>query len=171
MRPEKESMRDELKREVEDSVFVILADFGGMSMPKDMALRGQLREVDASYKVVKNRVMRSLTEELGLSGLDEGLSGPTAMITGKGEVSDVMKKLRDFIKENDLPTIKVGSLDGAFLSTKDLAAIAELPSKDELLAKIVGSIAAPSTGLVNTIHQAVSQLVNVLKRVEEQKQA
>ena len=169
MRPEKESMMSELRESVDDSVFVILTDFGGLNMKQNAALRGTLREHDASFKVVKNRMMGVLADEMGIGELKEGLSGPTGMVTGSGDVSAVVKALKEFIEGNEIPTIKVGALDGAFLSTADLERLANLPSKEELLAKVVGSLSSPASGLVGTLNNAVAQLVRAIKAVEEQK--
>ena len=169
MRPEKESMMSELRETVDDSVFVILTDFGGMNMQQNNDLRTKLREHDAQLKVVKNRMLGVLADEIGIGELKEGLTGPTGMITGSGDVSAVVKTLKDFVKEHEIATLKVGALDGAFLSAADIERLANLPSKEELLGKIVGSINAPASNLVNTMNNAVAQVVRVIAAIEAQK--
>lgn len=169
MRPEKEAMLTEIRDRVEDSVFVILTDYGSMDVKTTQELRGKLSEVDAEFHVVKNRLFKHLAGELGGEKLKEGLAGRSAMVTGKGEVTDVARVLRDFIKDKDMPTLKVGAMEGAFLSEADLKALASMPSKDEMRAMLVGTLAAPMQQTVGVLNQKLSSLLYVLKAVEAKK--
>jgi len=169
MRPEKEAMLTEIRDRVEDSVFVILTDYGNMTVEKAQNLRGKLSEVDAEFHVVKNRLVKHLADDIGGEKIKEGLTGRSAMVTGTGEVTDVARVLRDFIKENEVPTLKVGSMEGAFLSEADLKALASMPSKDEMRAKLVGTLAAPMQQTVGVLNQKLSSLLYVLKAVEAKK--
>lgn len=169
MRPEKEAMLNEIRGRVEESVFVIMTDFGSMNVEKTENLRHQLRGVDAEFHVVKNRLFSHLAEDLGGPQLKAGLSGRTAMVTGKGEVTDVARVLRDFIKTNQVPTLKMGALEGAFLSESELIDLADMPSKDEMRAKLVGTLAAPMSQTVGVLHAKLSSLLYVLKAAEAKK--
>jgi large subunit ribosomal protein L10 len=169
MRPEKEAMLTEIRDRVEDSVFVILTDYGSMDVKTTQELRGKLTEVDAEFHVVKNRLFKHLAGDLGGEKLEEGLTGRSAMVTGKGEVTDVARVLRDFIKDKNMPTLKVGAMEGAFLSEADLKALASMPSKDEMRAKLVGTLAAPMQQTVGVLNQKLSSLLYVLKAVEAKK--
>jgi len=169
MRPEKESMLNEIRDRVEESVFVIMTDYGSMTVETTQELRGKLREVDAEFHVVKNRLFKHIAEDVGGSEMKEGMSGRSAMVTGNGDVSDVARVLRDFIKEKEVPTLKMGALEGAFLSEEDLKHLANLPSKDEMRAKLLGTLQAPMSQTVGVLNQKLSSLLYVLKAVETKK--
>lgn len=169
MRPEKEAMLTEIRDRVEDSVFVILTDYGSMDVETTQELRGKLREVDAEFHVVKNRLFKHLAEDVGGESLKEGLTGRSAMVTGKGEVTDVARVLRDFIKDKEVPTLKMGAMEGAFLSEADLKALATMPSKDEMRAKLLGTLVAPMQQTVGVLNQKVLSLLYVLKAAEAKK--
>jgi large subunit ribosomal protein L10 len=169
MRPEKQAMLTEIRNRVEESVFVILTDYGSMDVKTTQELRGKLSEVDAEFHVVKNRLVKHLTDDIGGEKVSEGLTGRSAMVTGKGEVTDVARVLRDFIKDKNVPTLKVGSMEGAFLSESDLKALASMPSKDEMRAKLLGTLVAPMQQTVGVLNQKLSSLLYVLKAVEAKK--
>ena len=162
-------MLNEIRGRVEDSVFVIMTDYGSMNVEKAQNLRGKLREVDAEFHIVKNRLFKHLAEDLGGEQLKEGLSGRTAMVTGKGEVTDVARVLRDFIKTNNVPTLKMGALEGAFLSESDLKMLADMPSKDDMRAILVGTLAAPMSQTVGVLNAKLTSLLYVLKAAEAKK--
>jgi large subunit ribosomal protein L10 len=166
MRPEKESIAKEIKDKVGGSVFVILADYRGLTVAQTDALRSRLNDVSARVQVVKNRILRLADDKLA-----EGLKGPSAMVYGGGDVVQAAKILREFIKENKLPVLKVGSLEGAILSAADIETLANLPSKEELQAMVVGTLAAPMRQVAGVMHQKVASLLYVLNAVQEKKAA
>ncbi|WFB37696.1 50S ribosomal protein L10 [Kiritimatiellota bacterium B12222] len=169
MRPEKQAMLNEIRGRVEESVFVIMTDYGSMNVEKAQALRSKLREVDAEFHIVKNRMFKHLADEVGGEQMKEGLTGRTAMVTGTGEVTDVARVLRDFIKANEVPTLKMGALEGVFLSESELKELADMPSKDEMRAKLVATLAAPMSQTVGVLNAKLSSLLYVLKAVEAKK--
>ena len=169
MRSEKQSMLNEMRERVASSGYVILADFGSMNVATTQELRGRLRGVDAEFHVVKNRIFQHLTPEIGTEKLKQGLNGRTAVVTGTGEVTDVAKALRDFAKEKKAPEIKMGALDGAFLTDADIQALADLPSKDQMRATLLGTLLAPMSQTVGVLNQKVCSLLYVLKAVESKK--
>ncbi len=166
MRPEKKAIAREIQEHIDGSVFVILADYRGLTVAQTEKLRNSLRASDASMQVVKNRILRLADDRLG-----QDLKGPSAMVYGRGDVVQAAKVLREFIKENKLPVIKVGSLEGAILSPSDIETLANLPSKQELQGKLVGTLAAPLSKLVGVFHQKAASLVYVLNAVKEKKEA
>lgn len=170
MRPEKQTMVDEIRQKLDGKVFVILADYNGLSVEKTAALRNRLRDADAEYAVIKNRLMNRLVGELNLEGLEAGLSGPTAIVTGSGDVVEAAKILKAFIKENAKPVIKLGAFSGAILTADDVEKLASMPPREELLAKAVGTIAAPLTHLVGVMNQKVCSLLYVLQAVKDKKE-
>ena len=118
---------------------------------------------------VKNNGFRHVVKDLGFDEMQDALTGPTAIVSGKGEVTETLKVLKAFVKENEIPVIKVGAMEGAFLSSADIETLASLPSREELIAKAVGSMAAPLSGMVGVMNNMVSSLVHVLKAIENTK--
>jgi len=171
MRAEKESIRDELKQKVDGAVFIILTDYRGMSVAQSNDLRVRLSEAEARYQVVQNRMLGFALADVGGPGLEEGLRGPSAMVYGRGDMVRVAKVLREFVKEHKLPVVKIGSLEGTVLSSQDIEQLAALPSREQLLANVVGALAAPLRSLAGVFHQKVSSLLYALKAIEEKKQA
>jgi large subunit ribosomal protein L10 len=170
MRSEKKSIVEELKSKVGESVFVILADYRGLSVAKTADLRKRLRGVSASFQVVQNRMFKRVAQDLSVGGLEGGLKGPSAMVYGKGDVVQAAKVLRDFVRENELPVVKIGSLQGVILSAADIAQLAGLPGREALLAQVVGTVAAPLTRLVGVLQQKAASIVYVLRAIQEKKE-
>ncbi len=169
MRPEKESIIQELRGKVNDSVFVIVADFQGLTVSKTDILRQKLLKADARIQVVKNRVLGHIVQENGLGAMRDQLTGPSAMVYGKGDVSQAAKILKDFVKEHERPVIKVGALEGVVLTAADVEQLASLPSRETLLSMVVGTIAAPMSQLVGVFQQKASSLLYVLKAAADKK--
>lgn len=164
IRPEKKAMFAEVQESVSGALYMLLADYDGMSMPETTELKKQLRGVDAEMKVVKNRILNIICEEL------EVPSGPTAMICGSGDVVEVAKIIKEFSAKTEKPVMKGGMLEGAVLSADDVVALAQLPSKKEMQGKLVATLAAPMTQLVGVMDQKVCSLLYVLNAVCEKKE-
>ena len=164
LRPEKQAMFKEVQENVSGALYMILADYTGMSMPETTEFKKQLRGADAQVKVVKNRMLKRLCEDLG------PMTGPTTMVFGEGDVVEVAKILKKFSTENQKPVLKGGLLEGSVLSAEDVVALAKLPGKKELQAKLVGTLAAPMTQLVGVMNQKVCSLLYVLNAVREKKE-
>lgn len=169
MRPEKTSIINELKDNLSGSVFVILADYRGLTAEKTNDLRGRLRERDARMQVVKNRVLDHAAADAGLEGLKDGSTGPSAMVYGNGDVAAVAKILKDFIKEHEKPVIKIGAMEGVILSAQDVEDLASLPSREQLLSMVVGTLAAPMSQVIGVFQQKASSLLYALQAVIDKK--
>ena len=170
MRPEKQSIVEELKTKISGSSFVILADYKGLNVSKLTELRRRLRGVNSHLQVVKNRMFAHVAKELGYKGLDQSQNGPAAMVFGKGDVTQTAKILKDFIKENEKPVIRLGAMQGVALTAAEIVQIATLPSREQLLSQLVGVLAAPMSQLVGVLNQKVATIVYVLKAIEDKKQ-
>lgn len=164
LRPEKRAIFKEVQEDVSGALYMILADYSGMTMPETTEFKQKLREADAKVKVVKNRLLEIATEDLG------PVSGPTAMVFGQGDVVEVAKILKKFSAEKEKPVLKGGVLEGSVLSAEDVVALAKLPGKKELQAKLVGTLAAPMTQVVGVMNQKVCSLLYVLNAVREKKE-
>ena len=172
MRPEKQAIAREIKEQLAGATFAILTDFTRMDTAKTAALRRKLRETEARFQVVPNRLFREVAKELGYVGIEAGLKGPTALVFGAGDVAATAKALREFVKANDkIPVVKLGHVDGAILSAADVEVLATLPSKKAMQGLLVGTIAAPMSNLVGVMSQKLASLVYVLKAASEKKSA
>jgi large subunit ribosomal protein L10 len=142
-RPEKVAVVDEVRERFDGADAAILTEYRGLKV-KDLAeLRRSLRANGGEYKVYKNTLVRFATRSLGLDELDGMLEGPTAITFVKGDAAAAAKTLRDYSRTNNRLVIKGGVLGDKVLSPADTAALAELPSREVLLARFAGGLAAP----------------------------
>ncbi|MGC2487021.1 MAG: 50S ribosomal protein L10 [Acidimicrobiales bacterium] len=147
---------DELRAKVDATSTAVVTEYRGMTVAQISTLRRQLRTLDADYKVFKNTLVRRAIAGTPVESLDEFLVGPTAIAFVNGDVSAVAKALRDFAKATPSLVVKGGVLDGKALSLKDLTALADLPSRDVLLARFAGLLASPLStmaGLLKAVPQ------------------
>ncbi|GHC52493.1 50S ribosomal protein L10 [Roseibacillus persicicus] len=163
MNPDKKIIVDELLERVNGSPFLLVVDYNGMTVPEFSELRNRLSEVGAECHVGKNRFMRIAIEEAGLPSLGDDLRGQTAFVTGADDVCGAAKVIKNFAKEFKKPEVKVGLLDGAVVDTAQIDALADLPSREVLLAKLLSVINAPASKLVRTINEPGSALARVIK--------
>ena len=133
----------------------VLVDYRGITVEQDTALRTKLREAGVEYKVVKNTLTRFAANEVGLSELDEQLNGPTALAISTTDPVAPAKVLSDFAKEVETIEIKAGFLDGKVISIDEVKTLANTPSREVLIAKIMGSLNAPISKLVRTLQALV----------------
>lgn len=133
----------------------VLVDYRGLTVEEDTNLRRKLREAGVEYKVVKNTLTRFAAKEVGLDGLDEQLNGPTSLAISKDDPVAPAKVIADFAKENECLKIKAGFLDGNVISLDEVKTLANTPSRDTLIAKIMGSLNAPISNLVRTLQALV----------------
>lgn len=167
IRPEKVSMMAELKDRVSGALYMIVADYNGMDMPKTDELKNSLREQNASYNVVSNRLIEKALETDVPAGL---FSGPTATISGSGDVVEVAKIVKKFSTENKMPVIKGGILEGKSITADEVVQLAQLPAKPVLQAQLLGTLTAPCGQLVGVMNQKVSSLLYALNAVIEKKE-
>ncbi len=133
----------------------VLVDYRGLTVEEDTDLRRKLREAGVEYKVVKNTLTRFAANEVGLSGLDNELNGPTALAISAEDPVAPAKVLSDFAKSNECLKIKAGFLDGAVISLDEVTKLAKTPSRETLIAQIMGSLNAPISNLVRTLQALV----------------
>jgi large subunit ribosomal protein L10 len=161
---------DELKAKVDATTTAVVTEYRGMTVAQISTLRRQLRTLDADYKVFKNTLVKRAIEGTSVAPLDEFLVGPTAIAFVNGDVSAVGAGGR--ARAHDTPpkstptlVLKGGVLDGKALSVKDLTALADLPSRDVLLARFAGLLASPMTtmaGLLKAIPQNLAYGLSAL---------
>ncbi|MFT5201191.1 MAG: large subunit ribosomal protein L10 [Candidatus Aldehydirespiratoraceae bacterium] len=148
-RPDKVAVVEEVKQKLADADGVLLTEYRGLNVKALADLRRALRDAGGEYKIYKNTLVRLAAQDAGLE-IDDLLTGPTAIAFvgvradgSAGDVAAVAKALKDFAKTNDSLVIKGGVLDNQLLSADDLKALAELPSRDVLLAQLAGAFQAP----------------------------
>lgn len=142
-RPEKVALVDEIAGKLEGAQAVFVTEYRGMTVGDLAGLRRSLRDVDAEHKIYKNSLAKFAVQRVGLEGLDEILVGPTALTFARSDSAGVAKALRDLAKTNQNLILKGGSLSGSFIDVAGITALADLPSRDELLAKLAGGLQAP----------------------------
>ena len=167
MRPEKNHIIDEIKSRVDKTPYVLLTDYTGMQVPQLNELRNRLSGANAEYRVVKNNLLRRALQGSNLPDLESYLHGQSAVVLGESDISAAAKVLKNFTSEFQKPKLKVGILDKAVLDVPSILALADLPSKDVLQAKLLGMLLAPASTLVRLINTPASQVAQVLKAYSE----
>jgi large subunit ribosomal protein L10 len=153
---------------LEESNAVFAVDYRGISVPDAAELRSRLREADASFSVVKNRLAKRVTGDVGAEALDEHLVGPTALTYVRGDAVVAAKAINDFIKANDALAYKGGIMEGKPLDPDSFKQIARLPGIDQLRGQLVGLAASPLSGLVRTLNALIGGLATQLGQISEQ---
>jgi large subunit ribosomal protein L10 len=142
-RPEKVAVVEEVREKFAGADAALLTEYRGMNVKALANLRRQLRPNGGEYKVYKNTLARFAARETGVEGLEQLLTGPTAITFVKGDAAAVAKTLRDFAKTNPNLVVKGGLLGTKVLDADEVQALADLPSRDVLLAQIAGAFQAP----------------------------
>ena len=150
----------------------VLVDYRGLNVEEDTKLRNNLREAGVKYFVVKNTLLRLAANQTGLEELDSILHGPTALAVSEDAVAPA-KVLADFAKENDALQIKSGFMDGKVLSVDEITKLAKTPNKETLIAKIMGSLNSPISGLarlLNTIAEGGEEIADLIAKNQKDAQ-
>jgi len=165
VRPDKVATVDEVKTRVASTSTAVVTEYRGMTVAQISTLRRQLRALGADYKVFKNTLVLRAIDGTTVEPIGEFLTGPTAIAFVDGDVSAVAKALRDFAKETPKLVLKGGVSDGKLLSLKDLAALADLPSREVMLAQFAGLLASPlrtMAGLLKAVPQNLAYGLSAL---------
>ncbi len=145
---EKQAIVATLTEQLKNAASGVLVDYKGITVAEDTALRVELRQNDVQYGVVKNTLTRFAMNNVGLNELDEVLNGTTSLATSTGDPIAPMRVVNKYVKQlNGKFVIKGGFMDGKVLSLEEITALAELPSKEVLLAQTLGMMLAPITSL------------------------
>ncbi len=168
-RPEKVAAVEEIKNKMGRSKVVVLADFSGLSVLKFSNLRRELSKANSECKVFKNKMIAIATKEDNLEGLADLLSGSTALIFGYEDEITAPKLLTKFAKDIKELKIKGGILSGKVVGPEGVKDIATLPSFEELLAKLMGSMSSPISGFMNVANGPIRGFVTALDAVAKQK--
>jgi large subunit ribosomal protein L10 len=160
-------LHDKLKR----AKAVFLADFRGMSVEKATGLRDELRKADVEYKVVKNTLLDLASRETDKESLSPHYVGPTAVALSYEDPVSAAKVLSRFAKESQaIFRLKAGVLSGKLISVADIQALAELPSREVLIAKMLGTLQAPTANFVGVLAAVPGSFVRLLNAIKIQKE-
>lgn len=170
-RPEKEAIVSMVKEKLQNSQGAVLTDYRGLNVAEITELRNKLREAKVEFKVIKNTLTKRVADELGIEGLDPYLEGPTAIAFGMEDPVAPAKILADFAKTHNQLELKVGILDGKVIDKAKIKELAELPSKAELIAKVLGGMSSPLYGFAGSLQGILRNFVYVLNAVKDKKAA
>ena len=155
---EKQAMVEALAARIQNASAGVFVDYKGITVSEDTALRTEMRKDNVNYTVVKNTLTRKALEKLGMTGLDDILNGTTSLATAENDPIAPFRILSDYSKKlNDRFNIKAAFMEGKVLSESEIAEMAQLPSKDALYAKVLGTMIAPITGLAVCLGQILEQ--------------
>lgn len=166
---EKEAIIAEIKEHIQNSTLSVMSKYQGITVEDVTTLRVQLRGENITYKVYKNTLAKRALAELDLEDAAQYFDGPTAWAFSEDPVAPA-KILKDFAKEVDNVAMVGGVLDGKVVGTDQLQKLADLPTRDQLLAQVVGTIAAPLRDLVGTLNAVPRNMVGVIDAIRRKKE-
>jgi large subunit ribosomal protein L10 len=169
-REEKATSIAELREKLGDARGAVLTDFRGLSVAEITELRTLLRKSAVEYKVVKNTLAKLAVKETGLAGLASYLEGPTAIAISRKDPVAASKAVSAWAKGRPTFTIKGGVVEGRVVGPTEVIALAELPSREVLLARMAGAFQAPLQGLVQVLSAPLRGLANVFDQVRQRKE-
>src|SRR5205823_767944 len=165
---QKTAVVDEIAQQIGSAEAIFAVDYRGISVSQAAELRAQLRDADARFRVVKNSLTERAADKAGAEDLKPMLIGPTALTLVNGDAALAAKALNDVARRLRLLEFKGGLLNGAPLTADDVRSIARLPARDVLRGQLVGTIAAPLTGLARGLNALIAGIAIQLQRVAEQ---
>lgn len=170
IKPEKKDALQKIKSKIEQGTISIFADYRGLTVGQVTKLRVAIRKKNGEMYVCKNTLARRALQELNIACPDALLSGPSALINTTADPVQMTKVLVDAAKDMEKLTIKGGIFQNESVDESKIKQLAKLPSREVLIAQVIGQIKAPLTALVMTISGPIRGLVYVLKAIEEKKQ-
>jgi len=170
-RDQKAAVIEQITADINEAQAIFAVDYRGITVAQAEALRQRLREADASFRVVKNSLTERAAQAAGVEQLRPLLEGPTALTFVRGDAAAAAKAIADFARTTQLLAFKGGVMDGAALSSADVAAISRLPSREVLYGQLVGLVASPITSLARTLGALIGGLAVALGGVLEKKES
>jgi large subunit ribosomal protein L10 len=167
-RDEKAQAIEEIAAQIEGAEAIFAVDYRGISVPQAAELRGKLREADASFRIVKNRLTKRAADQAGEDRLAELLQGPTALTFVRGDTAQAAKAISTFNKEHEVLTFKGGFMADMELDEEKFKSIARLPAREVLDGQLAGVVASPLTGLVRGLGSMIQGLALQLGQIAEQ---
>ena len=170
---QKELIVSELREVALNSKGAILTDYRGLTVADVSKLRRKLREHNAEYHIVKNTLYKRALGDALTPELDALLTGPTAIVFAKDDIVAPAKAILDFVREVRKPDVKVkgGFMDGRTLDVAQVTAISKLPSREQIIGQLIGTLNAPASDFVGTLNGIVSEFVRTVQAIADQQSA
>ena len=168
---EKKKVVEELKERLSRSCVVIVTDYKGLDVSTINDLRRRLRQENIEYQVVKNTLLTRAAAETDVDLIKDHFKGPSAVALSYEDPVTPAKILTDFAKDHEALEIKVGVMNGQVLEVSKIKALSALPSREELLAKLLATLNAVPTSFVRTLNEIPGKFVRVLSAIKDQKEA
>ena len=150
-----------LVEELKGAAAGVIVDYRGLTVEEDTELRTKFRAAGVKYTVVKNSILGFAAKEVGLEGLDEVLHGPTALAYHTEDMVAPAKVFSDFVKDHEIVSFKSGFMEGKVMTLDEVKVLASTPSKETLIAKMMGSLQSPVSGLVRLLNTIVEGGVEI----------
>lgn len=163
----KKQVVEDIKAKIAAAKSVVLIDYMGLTVAEDTELRNSFREAGVEYKVLKNTLVRRAFNQSGVTDFDSDLNGPTAVAFGPDETGAAKIVAAAAKKLNDKISVKSAYVDGAYVDQAGVKALANMPSKEELIAKMLGSMQAPIANFAGVLSNTLRGLVIALNAVAE----
>lgn len=166
----KQELVQSIKQKIEKSKSVVLASFNGLTVEEDTALRRDLREKNIEYKVLKNSMIKRAFNELGYNEFDVSLAGTTSVaFSYEDEVAPAKIIIDNANKFKNKLSAKCGLLNGAYIDDKKVKELAALPSREQLIAKVLGCMNAPISNFAGVLSSILRSLIYAVKAVHDKK--
>ncbi len=160
---------EDIKEKIQNAKSVVLVKFSGLSVAEDTELRREFRKNNVEYKVLKNTLIRRAFNDLGVTDFDEDLNGPTSVAFGSDETGAAKVIMEAAKKYQDKVSVKSAFVEGGKVGVEGVKALASMPSKEQLIAKMLGSLQAPIANFVGVLSAMPRSLVIALNAVAEKK--
>lgn len=167
---EKQAIVASLTEKLQNASAGVLVDYSGTNVATDTELRKKLREAGVEYSVIKNTLLRFACDNAGLEALDSHLNGTTAIAISANDPVAAAKILKEYAEKKDSTIrIKAGFVEGKAIDAAGVTALAELPSREALVAQVLGTMLAPVTGLANVLNANIRGLAVALQAIVDKK--
>ncbi len=160
---------EDIKERIQNAKSVVLVKFSGLTVAEDTELRREFRKNNVEYKVLKNTLIKRAFNDMGITDFDEDLNGPTSVAFGSDETGASKVIVEAAKKYQDKVSVKSAFVDGGKVGVEGVKALASMPSKEELVAKMLGSLNAPIANFVGVLSAMPRSLVIALNAVAEKK--
>ena len=166
-RAEKEALIEELKEDLDGAAVVLVTRQSGMTVGEAADIRGKMRDIEATHRVAKNRLVKIAVEGTPFEGVSDLLTGPTTLTYHQEDPVGPAKALIDYVKSNPKVEIVGGAMDGKLLDAAGVEQLSKLPGKNELRAKIAGLLKAPGGKMAGVLKAAPAKVIGVIKAYED----
>jgi large subunit ribosomal protein L10 len=167
---QKSAVIEQLQETFDGAAAIFLADFTGLNVEKITDLRRKCRENGVHFQVIKNTLAIKAMRKLSLNELEEHFQGPTALAVSTEDPTSPARVLIDFQKEHEKPQVKLGFVDGRVLNADEVKALANLPTRDQLIAQVMQLALAPAQNFVGVLNEVLSKLVRTVDAVRDGKE-